>query len=59
MYNQCDAEGNAFVVAACKGVADVYYRAVVEFGTKRAVEFEEKIKRDFEVQGVEEVAEAA
>lgn len=32
------------MVAACKGVANVYYEAVKEFGTKRAVEFEGKIK---------------
>lgn len=45
MNAQCENEGNDFQVAACKGVADVYYRAVVEFGTKRAVEFEGKLKR--------------
>ncbi|KAF2177764.1 hypothetical protein K469DRAFT_528671, partial [Zopfia rhizophila CBS 207.26] len=32
MYNQCSTEGGAFEVAACKGVADVYYEAVKEFG---------------------------
>jgi hypothetical protein len=53
MYAQCENEGNDFQVAACKGVADVYYRAVVEFGTKRAVEFEGKLKRS---AGTEEVA---
>lgn len=32
MYNQCNAEGGAFVVAACKGVANVYYEAVRALG---------------------------
>jgi hypothetical protein len=49
MYAQCEQEGGEFVEAACKGVADVYYRAVVEFGSKRAVEFEGKLKRTREV----------
>lgn len=44
MRAQCDSEGGAFEVAACKGVADVYYRAVVEFGTKRAAEIEEALR---------------
>jgi hypothetical protein len=44
MYNQCATEGGPFEVAACEGVANVYYKAVVEFGTKRAVEFEGKVK---------------
>ncbi|KAF2738791.1 hypothetical protein EJ04DRAFT_26519 [Polyplosphaeria fusca] len=43
MYNQCQTEGGAFEVAACKGVADVYYEAVKNFGSKRAVEFLEKM----------------
>jgi hypothetical protein len=47
MYNQCATEGNSFEVAACKGVADVYYEAVKNFGSKRAVEFLEK-KREAE-----------
>lgn len=45
MYNQCSTEGGAFEVAACKGVADVYYEAVKNFGSKRAIEFEEKLRR--------------
>ncbi|KAF2261739.1 hypothetical protein CC78DRAFT_447596, partial [Lojkania enalia] len=32
MYAQCETEGGAFEVAACKGVANVYYEAVKEFG---------------------------
>lgn len=44
MYNQCSTEGGVFEVAACKGVADVYYEAVKEFGSKRAIEFGEKVK---------------
>ncbi|KAF2275466.1 uncharacterized protein EI97DRAFT_459370 [Westerdykella ornata] len=55
MYAQCENEGNAFEVAACKGVADVYYNAVKEFGTKRAAEFEAKMRRDAEVEEIEGV----
>lgn len=32
MYNQCNAEGGAFAVGACKGVANVYYSAVRALG---------------------------
>ncbi|ORY12657.1 prokaryotic phospholipase A2-domain-containing protein, partial [Clohesyomyces aquaticus] len=42
MHNQCEKEGNVFEVAACKGVADVYYEAVKEFGSKRAAEIMER-----------------
>jgi hypothetical protein len=52
MYAQCETEGNAFQVAACKGVANVYYEAVDEFGKKRAVEFEGKLRRTPEVEDV-------
>ncbi|KAF2703325.1 hypothetical protein K504DRAFT_463691 [Pleomassaria siparia CBS 279.74] len=45
MYTQCATEGNVFVVAACKAVADVYYEAVKEFGSKRSVEFLQRAKR--------------
>jgi hypothetical protein len=44
MRNQCATEGGAFEVAACRGVASVYYDAVVEFGKKRAVEIERMMK---------------
>ncbi|KAF2114561.1 prokaryotic phospholipase A2-domain-containing protein [Lophiotrema nucula] len=47
MYAQCQTEGGAFEIAACKGVADVYYEAVKEFGDKkRGVEEIEKRERE-------------
>ncbi|KAH7135073.1 prokaryotic phospholipase A2-domain-containing protein [Dendryphion nanum] len=42
MYNQCNSES---LTTACRAVADLYYRAVVEFGLKRAVEYQGEIKR--------------
>lgn len=55
MYNQCQTEGNAFEVAACKGVADVYYEAVKKFGSKRAAEFEPMMRREAEAREVAEI----
>lgn len=40
LYNQCAKEDDQAAEGVCKGVADVYYDAVWDFGAKRAVEAE-------------------